>query len=615
MNSLFERLTAGFLFVFFVIVGLLGFSETLASDDEPGQKQQQFYTLVPVGSLIAPLASATRTPTPINLGNFVWDDYDQDGRQDAGEPGLSGVTVQLWNSSKTDLLSQTNTNANGNYLLIAPLPGSYRIRVLLPHLLDSFSAKDQAGGDDTDDSDINSSGTNVGFTDVINIASNVISMTSIDAGVQIYRTPTPTRTPTPINIGNFVWDDYDQDGRQDAGEPGLSGITVQLWNSAKTNLIAQTTTNANGAYIVIAPLPGNYRIRVLLPNPMDSFSPKDQAGGDDQKDSDINLTGSSAGFTDVFNLANNVISTTIHDAGIVIYRTPTPTRTPTPINIGNFVWDDLDGDGRQDAGEPGLSGIAVQLWNSAKTQLLAQTVTGSSGSYTVVAPVPGSYRIRVLLNNSAHYFSPKNQAGGDDQKDSDINPTGTNAGFTDGFTLASNVISTTIHDAGVITPLVFQPAASVVFSGELENQQPIDPLPLVPSPTLPAQVNPNLCARFRLTSPLDGLPNGEATFYWDPVDAQDITYQITVLDEARRVLAFFTVENATSVEGDVSQRAIGGSFQLVVQISALRDGRVLCTDERVVLRAAPDPGAPSVQEQPNQPPPPTPRPTRPPRGG
>ena len=39
--------------------------------------------------------------------------------------------------------------------------------------------------------------------------------------------------------------------------------------------------------------------------------------------------------------------------GIIII-TNTPTRTPTPISIGNFVWDDMDGDGRQDDGRHAL---------------------------------------------------------------------------------------------------------------------------------------------------------------------------------------------------------------------------------------------------------------------
>ena len=32
-----------------------------------------------------------------------------------------------------------------------------------------------------------------------------------------------------------------------------------------------------------------------------------------------------------------------------------------PAALGNFVWDDLDGDGIQDAGEPGIPGVAVTL--------------------------------------------------------------------------------------------------------------------------------------------------------------------------------------------------------------------------------------------------------------
>lgn len=263
-------------------------------------------------------------------------------------------------------------------------------------------------------------------------------------------TATPTRTPTPINIGNFVWDDLDKDGRQDAGEPGLAGVTVQLWNAAKTSLLDADVTDGNGIYTVTAPVPGDYRVRVLLPSALDSFSPKEAAGVDTNQNSDINPSGPNLGFTDSFTLASNVISTTIYDAGIIVFRPPTPTRTPTPINIGNFVWVDLNANGIQDSGEPGLGNVAVQLWNSERTVLIDETVTSPNGAYTVVAPVPGEYRVRVLLPSGAS-FAPKDQ-GSDDLKDSDINRLVfvTTFGFSDAFTLASNVISTTIYDAGLI---------------------------------------------------------------------------------------------------------------------------------------------------------------------
>lgn len=258
--------------------------------------------------------------------------------------------------------------------------------------------------------------------------------------------PTATRTPTPINVGNFVWDDIDGDGSQDAGEPGLAGVTVQLWNAAKTQLIDTAVTNASGIYSLTAPTPGQYRVRVILSSG-DLFTAIDSTGND-QTDSDINPTGLSAGFTEIYTFASNLISITTIDAGIIKFRTPTPTRTPTPINLGNFVWRDLNGNGNQDAGEPGASGVTVQLWNEAKTQLIASTVTNANGNYSLIAPVPGNYRIRVLLPTGAS-FTLANQ-GVDDLKDSDINSTGINFGFTNTITIASNVISITSIDAGLL---------------------------------------------------------------------------------------------------------------------------------------------------------------------
>ncbi len=393
---------------------------------------------------LLPLATSTRTPTPINIGNFVWDDLDADGVQDAGEPGVAGVTVQLWNSARTSLIASTLTSGTGTYTLVAPIPGDYRIRVVLS-AGNQFTAKDQ-GGDDTRDSDINSSGTFLGFTDIFNIASNVISTTIYDAGIIVFRTPTPTRTPTPINIGNFVWDDLDADGMQDAGEPGVAGVTVQLWNSTISSLIASTLTSVSGTYTLVAPIPGDYRIRVVL-SAGNQFTAKDQ-GFDDTRDSDINSSGALSGFTDLISIAPNVISTTIYDAGIIVFRTPTPTRTPTPINIGNFIWRDSDADGIQDAGETGVPNVVVQLWNSAKTQLIYTTITNGTGNYSVVAPFSGDYRIRVLLPVTQALFSPKLQ-GLDAAKDSNINSSGVDFGFTDIISIAPNVISTTIYDGGM----------------------------------------------------------------------------------------------------------------------------------------------------------------------
>src|SRR5207248_3639333 len=52
--------------------------------------------------------------------------------------------------------------------------------------------------------------------------------------------------------------------------------------------------------------------------------------------------------------------------------------------LGDFVWLDSNGNGRQDAGEPGINGVTVQLLDGAGNVLAATTtatVGGTAGSY------------------------------------------------------------------------------------------------------------------------------------------------------------------------------------------------------------------------------------------
>jgi len=127
--------------------------------------------------------------------------------------------------------------------------------------------------------------------------------------------------------------------------------------------------------------------------------------------------------------------------------TPTPTRTPTPVNIGNFVWRDLNGNSIQDAGESGVQGITVQLWNASKTVVLDTDITNATGSYTVTSSGPGNYFIRTLLPSGLSMVT-KNAAGSTTSNDSN----GNSDGFTDLIEIASNVISTTTIDFGVRSP-------------------------------------------------------------------------------------------------------------------------------------------------------------------
>lgn len=95
------------------------------------------------------------------------------------------------------------------------------------------------------------------------------------------------------------------------------------------------------------------------------------------------------------------------------------------------------------------------------------------------------------------------------------------------------------------------------------------------------------CSMFRLTSPTDGLPNGMATFYWDPLP--DATgYMIDVLGEGAAPVKFMTDAPKTNLQGDVSMNAIGGLYAFTVQVSALIGEDVVCTHSINIMREAPN---------------------------
>jgi cysteine-rich repeat protein len=99
-------------------------------------------------------------------------------------------------------------------------------------------------------------------------------------------------TREPATIGDFVWNDLDRDGIQDANEPGLEEVTVNLLDCTG-DVVETTTTDINGFYsFTVFPdeVVFEWRVEFMLLNGF-TFSPKDQ-GGNDATDSDADpLTG------------------------------------------------------------------------------------------------------------------------------------------------------------------------------------------------------------------------------------------------------------------------------------------------------------------------------------
>lgn len=93
-------------------------------------------------------------------------------------------------------------------------------------------------------------------------------------------------------------------------------------------------------------------------------------------------------------------------------------KTADPISIGDKVWFDVNRNGRQDAGEPGIGGATVKLFYDNDMNNVADTVnpvytatTNSSGNYLFQGVIPGKYFVQFTLVSGYDGFTVQDAAG------------------------------------------------------------------------------------------------------------------------------------------------------------------------------------------------------------
>ncbi|NGZ84687.1 SdrD B-like domain-containing protein [Duganella aceris] len=346
--------------------------------------------------------------TKAKLGDFVWEDSNANGVQDAGEAGIANVTVQLKDSTGK-VVQTTTTNADGKYSFTADA-GNYTVSVTAPKDY-VFTGKD-VGSDDAKDSDFGSTGQSNSVT--LKAGDEI---TSVDAG--LYKT---------ASIGDKVWLDSNKDGLQNNGEGGICGVKVTLLDANGNKVGNSVTTDANGNYLFTGLKPGTYSVQFdkdSLPEGM-TFTVANK-GADDAVDSDVNANGLSHSVT----LTSGQVDKTV-DAGVLAAAT-----------IGDRVWLDKNGNGVQDDGESGKSGVTVQLRDSSGN-VIKTTTTDSDGNYKF-SVAAGTYSVDVKAPTG--YLFTKQNVGTNTNTDSNADANGKLGSVT--VTAGQNV---TNMDAGLVTP-------------------------------------------------------------------------------------------------------------------------------------------------------------------
>ena len=233
-------------------------------------------------------------------------------------------------------------------------------------------------------------------------------------------------------IGDFVWHDQNNNGIQDAGEPGIEGVKLQLTDAMGTFTL-ETTSGSHGEYLfsrAAEPLcEGTYFLDVIESTLPSGFSPT-------QVNASTNIFVDSNAPEDGFALQieiPHVAANTIHiDLGFVSQCTG---------RVGDYVWHDLNHDGIQNAGEPGIPGVQLQLRNDAGT-VVANATSDNGGLYSFHGICSGSYLVDVMESSIPSGLTPAPaNSGADDTVDSD--------GFTDGSLVPVVLVSDNSSDVTV----------------------------------------------------------------------------------------------------------------------------------------------------------------------
>ena len=241
------------------------------------------------------------------LGDFVWVDANANGIQDNGEVGLDNVTVELHKIGTTGAFATVTTSGGGLYSFPNLLPDSYYVHFVLP--AGYLHSPANQGSNDQVDSDANIA---TGDTPVTTLVSGQTN-NSLDGGM------IPAAT-----LGDKAWVDTNGDGIQDTGEPGLPGVTVNVYRTSDNSLAGTDTTDGSGIWSVPDLAPGSYYVQFTPPAGY-NFTLSNQ-GANDQVDSDPDpATGRTAPLTLVSGQVDNSV-----DAGLIA---PAPSYTITKTRI------------------------------------------------------------------------------------------------------------------------------------------------------------------------------------------------------------------------------------------------------------------------------------------
>ena len=178
------------------------------------------------------------------VGN-LWHDQALSGRQDSpNATPLAGVNVTLLDSN-SNVIATTLSAADGSYSfnsvdIDALVPSSsYSVSIAVAQTpltgLHETEANGAAGDDALDSDGVRVDDDHVAFP----LTTDAYGTAPTDADFGFVG---------QSRLGNRVWFDTDENGIQNAGEPGIADVVVQLLDASTMAVVRTTSTDVDGLY-------------------------------------------------------------------------------------------------------------------------------------------------------------------------------------------------------------------------------------------------------------------------------------------------------------------------------------------------------------------------------
>ena len=295
-----------------------------------------------------------------SLSGSVYLDANKNGIKDAGETGISGITMVLSGGANRSAV----TDAQGNFTFSGLFAGLYTLSETQPlNYVDGDDASGSLGG-------------------TLNAPKNKISNINLPAGTHGSAYLFGEKPVSQSSLSGTVYADNNKNGVYDASETLLPNVVLRLSGNDYQGqpVSVSANTNSSGVYSFINIPPGSYTLTETQPPGYDDFADATGtkagllAGGVAAKNS---LTGLSFPLTGVAASGYDFREITAYSS------------------IAGMVYLDANANSRRDANELLLANVSISLSGTDVNQapVSKSVVTDANGAYRFTELVMGNYSL------------------------------------------------------------------------------------------------------------------------------------------------------------------------------------------------------------------------------